>query len=52
MLIGLFNNPSMPFYRFGDFVILEKIPAEFWPLFISEWFTRSGKIFPFSDANG
>jgi hypothetical protein len=45
MLIGLFNNPSMPFYRFGDLVMLEKIPTEFWPLFISERFARSGKRF-------
>lgn len=50
MLIDLFNNPSMPFYRFGDLVMLEKIPAEFWPLFISERFTRSGKNFPISRA--
>jgi uncharacterized protein len=46
MLTGLFNNPSMPFYRFGDMVMLEKIPAEFWPFFISDWFARSGKNFP------
>ena len=46
MLIGLFNNPSMPFYRFGDLLMLEKIPAGFWPLFISERFARSGKKFP------
>lgn len=46
MLIGLFNNPSMPFYRFGDLVMLEKIPAEFWPQFISGRFARSGKNFP------
>jgi hypothetical protein len=45
ILTGLFNNPSMPFFRFGDLVMLEKIPAEFWPLFISERFTRTGKIF-------
>ena len=50
MLIDLFNNPSMPFYRFGDLVMLEKIPAEFWPLFISERFARSGKKFPASLA--
>jgi uncharacterized protein len=46
MLTSLFNNPSMPFYRFGDLVMLEKIPAEFWPFFISDWFSRSGKNFP------
>jgi uncharacterized protein len=46
MLIGLFNNPSMPFYRFGDLVMLEKIAAEFWPSFISDRFARSGKKFP------
>lgn len=46
ILIDLFNNPSMPFYRFGDLVMLEKIPSEFWPLFISERFARSGKKFP------
>ncbi|MEI6435334.1 MAG: hypothetical protein WCP32_10860 [Bacteroidota bacterium] len=45
MLTDLFNNPSMPFYRFGDLVMLEKIPAGFWPLFISERFARSEKKF-------
>jgi AAA+ ATPase superfamily predicted ATPase len=45
MLIGLFNSPSMPFYRFGDLVMLGKIPVEFWPLFISERFTHTGKKF-------
>lgn len=45
MLIGLFNHPSMPFYRFGDLVMLGKIPVEFWPLFISDRFDRSGKKF-------
>ena len=50
MLIGFFNNPSMPFYRFGDLVMLEKIPAEFWPLFISEWFALTGKNFPINLA--
>jgi len=43
ILTDLFNNPSMPFYRFGDLVMLEKIPAEFWPLFISERFVSTGK---------
>ena len=43
MLIGMFNSPSMPFYRFGDLVMLEKIPAEFWPSFISDAFARTGK---------
>ncbi|MHC1776288.1 MAG: ATP-binding protein [Lentimicrobium sp.] len=46
ILIDLFNSPSMPFYRFGDLVMLEKIPAGFWPLFISEKFAGSGKNFP------
>ena len=52
ILTGLFNNPSMPFYRFGDLVMLGKIPAEFWPLFISERFAISGKIFSESMAAG
>ena len=34
----------MPFYRFGDMVMLEKIPAAFWPFFISDWFARSDSI--------
>jgi hypothetical protein len=51
MLIDLFNNPSMPFYRFGDLVMLEKIPAGFWPPFISERFACSGKQFPEVLAN-
>ncbi|MEI6750046.1 MAG: AAA family ATPase [Bacteroidales bacterium] len=52
MLIDLFNNPSMPFYRFGDLVMLEKIPAGFWPQFISERFACSGKNFPETLAAG
>ena len=43
MLIDIFNNPSMPFYRFGDLIMLDKIPSELWPAFIRENFITTGK---------
>jgi uncharacterized protein len=46
MLLELFNNPSMPFYRFGDLMMLDKIPAQYWYQFISGKFSSTGKHFP------
>lgn len=45
MLFNLFNEPSMPFYRFGELMLLEKIPADLWPQFIHEQFNSTGKVF-------
>jgi hypothetical protein len=43
MMQELFERQSMPFYRFGDLVHLEKIPENDWMLFIKERFENTGK---------
>jgi hypothetical protein len=40
----LFENKSMPFYKFGDVVFLEKIPETYWVAFITSGFTKTGKF--------
>ena len=44
MMADIFNNPSKPFYRFGDIILLEKIKREKWVTFIVESFKETGKI--------
>lgn len=43
MLENIFNNPSKPFYRFGDLMLLPKISEESWVKFIQTSFRKSGK---------
>lgn len=43
MMTNIFNNPSKPFYRFGDIVLLQKIPTHDWIEFIVNGFASSGK---------
>lgn len=43
MMTDIFNNPSKPFYRFGDIVILQKIESEKWIRFLLKSFSSSGK---------
>lgn len=43
MMTDIFNNPSKPFYRFGDIIMLQKIERSKWVNFICESFTGSGK---------
>jgi len=43
MMLDVFTNSSMPFYKFGDLVFLEKIDTESWIEFISERFASTGK---------
>jgi hypothetical protein len=43
MLIDIFSNPSMPFYKFGDIMILEKIDNRVWGKFIQKRFKETGK---------
>jgi uncharacterized protein len=43
MMADIFNNPSKPFYRFGDIVLLQKIERKKWQSFISKGFEASGK---------
>lgn len=43
MMANIFNNPSKPFYRFGDIIFLDKIAADDWINFILGSFKRTGK---------
>ncbi len=43
MLLHIFNDYKMPFYKFGDILFLQKIKREDWILFISKRFTDTGK---------
>ena len=43
MMLDVFTNSSMPFYKFGDLIFLEKIDTESWIEFISERFASTGK---------
>jgi len=43
MMLDIFTNPSMPFYKFGDMIFLEKIDTASWIGFISERFSATGK---------
>ena len=39
----IFNDKSMPFYKFGDMMFLKKIPTEDWVKYICQQFHSSGK---------
>jgi hypothetical protein len=43
MMTDIFDNPSKPFYRFGDIMLLQKIKREKWISFIVESFTATKK---------
>ncbi|MDB4303560.1 ATP-binding protein [Desulfosarcina sp.] len=43
MLMEFFSSPSMPFYKFGDLILLEKIPTEYWKDFIQKRYRSTGK---------
>ncbi len=43
MLMEVFSSPSMPFYKFGDHLFLDKIPERYWQVFIREKFLATGK---------
>jgi len=51
MMTDIFNNPSKPFYRFGDIFILNKISTENWTKFIIESFKNTGKYISEDDAS-
>jgi len=50
MMLDVFTNPSMPFYKFGDLIFLEKIDTVSWTIFISERFSSTGKSITGTDA--
>lgn len=43
MMLDVFTNSSMPFYKFGDLLFLEKIDTPSWIVFITEQFANTGK---------
>ena len=43
MMMDVFTSPSMPFYKFGDLLILEKIRTEDWIPFLIDRFEKTGK---------
>ena len=43
LMENIFNDKSMPFYKFGDMMFLEKIPSEEWVPFICAKFQETGK---------
>jgi len=43
MLMEVFSSPSMPFYKFGDIIFLEKIKEKDWIKFIVKRFQETGK---------
>lgn len=43
MMATIFENPSMPFYKFGDVVFLKKIETNHWKNFIIKRFNITGK---------
>ncbi len=43
MLMDVFTSPSMPFYKFGDIVFLDKISTDDWIKFIVSRFNDTGK---------
>ncbi|MDR3184046.1 MAG: hypothetical protein LBT49_01370 [Prevotellaceae bacterium] len=43
MLLDIFSNASMPFYKFGDIMFLQKIDNSIWGEFIKKRFEDTGK---------
>ncbi len=43
MMATLFENPTMPFYKFGDVRFLQKISRDHWIPFIIKRFSKTGK---------
>ena len=43
MMMDVFASPSMPFYKFGDILFLEKIAESDWVKFIKKRFKSTGK---------
>lgn len=50
MLLDVFTNPSMPFYKFGDIIFLQKIATKEWVNFIQRKFKETGKKINVSSA--
>ncbi|MDR2835262.1 MAG: ATP-binding protein [Bacteroidales bacterium] len=46
LLNTLFSKPSMPFYKFGDIILLQKISTTDWINYICKRFKQTGKKIP------
>ena len=44
LMENIFNDKSMPFYKFGDMMFLKKIPTTEWVPFICAKFSETGKV--------
>lgn len=44
MMSNLFSNRSMPFYKFGEVIYLDKISLKDWITFLKKQFARTGKL--------
>lgn len=51
IITEMFENKSMPFYKFGETVFLDKIDRKYWIQFIRESFSKTGKTISKSQAN-
>ena len=51
MLLEVFSDSSMPFYKFGQLIFLKKIEVADWIPFITERFSSSGKRIGESEAS-
>lgn len=51
MMINIFNNPSKPFYRFGDIIFLDKIKNQDWVIFLIQRFKAFKKNISEEDAS-
>ena len=43
MLVDIFENKSMPFYKFGETIFLNKIDGKYWEKFIVKQFVKTNK---------
>ncbi len=50
MIMEVFTSPSMPFYKFGDILFLDKIDSNDWIEFIRKRFSETGKKIGTEDA--
>ena len=50
MLLDIFSNYEMPFYKFGDILFLEKIDEQEWVAFIVDRFAQTGKTISTTQA--
>lgn len=50
MLMDVFTSHSMPFYKFGDLIFLDKISEKHWIPFIIQRFSETGKTIKEEDA--